>query len=187
MRDAYFVNDYTKSAKIFLMTALCLLASHVRKDDKYMTTTSDTYDRLINKPFVISIIFGFIGLLDSMYSLRIPFGDFHLNLIWSIAFPLMITLTYGLTFGLLSVTIGLTFLYSFLLGFMNGYGSFVAMIALYAWILFHGYGKKRRELKPTPLNHPFVIQLSYSVLRILLYALLFQPLVQLNPPPLTIY
>ncbi|GEN56147.1 hypothetical protein GCM10012290_06990 [Halolactibacillus alkaliphilus] len=148
-----------------------------------MTTRFNTYHRLINKPLVVSIIFGLIGLLGSMYSLRIPFGDFHLNMIWSIAFPLMVTLTYGLTFGLLSVTIGLTFLYPFLLGFMNGYGSFVAMIALYAWIFFHGYGKKRRELKPTLLNHPYVIQLSYSVLRLLLYALLFQPLVQLNPPP----
>ena len=135
------------------------------------------------KKIILSVSFGLIGLLFSGYAIRIPFGDFQLNFIWSIAFPLIITLTYGLRFGLLSITCGLTFLYPFTLGFMNGYGSFVGMLALYVWIIFHGAGKASRDQKPTRWNHPMTIQLVYSVVRLLIYALLFQPLMTLNPPP----
>ncbi|WP_062320481.1 ATP-binding protein [Halolactibacillus sp. JCM 19043] len=135
------------------------------------------------KKFIISVSFGLIGLLFSGYAIRIPFGDFQLNFIWSIAFPLVITLAYGLRFGLLSITCGLTFLYPFILGYMNGYGSFVGMLVLYVWIVFHGLGKDWRDKRPTRWNHPMMIQLFYSVVRLLIYALLFQPLMTLNPPP----
>ncbi len=141
------------------------------------------FSPLFLKKHIISISFGLIGLLFSGYAIRMPFGDFQLNFIWSIAFPLIITLTYGLRFGLLSITCGLTFLYPFILGYMNGYGSFVGMLVLYVWITFHGLGKYQREKRPTRLNHPVTIQLFYSVVRLLIYAILFQPLMTLNPPP----
>lgn len=144
--------------------------------------TITSYQSFVKK-LTISITFGLIGLLFSGYGIQIPFGDFQLNFIWSIAFPLLITLTYGLRFGLLSMTCGLTFLYPFFLGYINGYASFVAMLVLFIWVTFHGIAKQRRELSRSLFNHPLTVQLYYSIVRLIIYALLFQPLIKLNPPP----
>ncbi|MCC5890731.1 MAG: PAS domain-containing sensor histidine kinase, partial [Alkalibacterium sp.] len=75
-----------------------------------------------------------------------------------------------------------TFLYPFIMGARNGWASLVPMLSLYLWIYLHGLGSQSRLISKNWWNNPIGIQCGYSVSRFLLYSLLFQPLIQLNPP-----
>lgn len=138
--------------------------------------------RLNKRYFMTAIVAGVLGTIGIFFSFQVAMGTTSINFTWSIIFPLLITLSYGKLYGLFSITFGFMFLYPFIMGPSNGWASLVPMFSLYVFIFLHGYGYEKRSKHKQWFNHPVTIQLGYSVIRFILYILLFQSLVQLNPP-----
>lgn len=131
---------------------------------------------------IISILAGLSGLIGLLLSIRLNFSGFTLNFVWSIGFPLLVSLSWGPWYGLLSAVGGGTFLYPFILGFSNGWASIVPSLSFLLWIALHGKGTQWRYSGKRFMNNLYVLQVIYALIRWVLYSSLFPMLLQWNPP-----
>lgn len=129
-----------------------------------------------------AIVLGFMGFVGTFYSSRFDFNGFSINFTWSIILPMLVTLAWGRRYGIISITLGLVFLYPFFLGSYNGWASIVPALALYLWIMLHGYGSQRRLREKSIYYNIYFLQFIYILIRLVLYITLFPILVQFNPP-----
>lgn len=134
-----------------------------------------------------SVVLGWLAFAGVFYSTSLQFRGVQINFPWSLILPLLVSLAWGPVYGLISIGPGLVVLYPFVLGFYNGWASLVPVLSLFLWIGIHGYGSlRRRELEASGSAEGFwniyILQLGYSGIRLLLYLLLFSPLISLNPP-----
>ncbi len=127
---------------------------------------------------IISILLGLISFIGIFYSIRIEFNGTSINFALSLMLPMLIALAWGWKYGLLSISLGLVFLYPFILGSYNGWASLVPSLTLFIWIGLHGWGSLSRKNKKTVWNSIYTLQLFYILVKILLYLILFQPLLK---------
>ncbi|WP_146923675.1 sensor histidine kinase [Alkalibacterium kapii] len=150
------------------------------QEQLYFTANRKNRMALNRRHLLTAIAAGLLGIGRIFFSFQIAIDTVSINFVWSILFPLLISLSYGKVYGLISITFGGLFLYPYIMGPTNGWASLVPMLSLYLLIFLHGYGQESRNKEKQWFNHPVVIQSAYSVLRLLFYAVLFQPLIQLN-------
>jgi PAS domain S-box-containing protein len=130
----------------------------------------------------VSLLSGLMGLILIYASIRLNFSGFRLNFVWSIGFPLLVSLAWGPFYGLISAFFGGTVLYPFILGFSNGWASLVPALSFLLWIYLHGKGTEWRRKERVWLNNLYVIQALHAALRWMLYSTLFPLLFRWNPP-----
>ncbi len=139
-------------------------------------------DNLRLYKIIVSFILGIISFIGIFYSIRIEFSGTSINFALSLILPMLIALSWGWKYGFLSISMGLVFLYPFILGPYNGWASLVPSITLFIWIGLHGWGSLSRKKNRTIWNNIYILQLIYIVIKLLLYLLLFQPLLKLDIP-----
>lgn len=130
----------------------------------------------------VSVSAGLLGLALIYASIRLDFNGFTLNFVWSIGFPLLVSLAWGPLYGLSSALLGGTVLYPFILGFSNGWASLVPAISFLFWIYLHGQGARMRRNRKSWRNNPYTLQVFYAIVRWMLYSTLFPLLLRWNPP-----
>lgn len=130
----------------------------------------------------VSVSAGLLGLALIYTSIRLNFNGFTLNFVWSIGFPLLVSLSWGPIYGLASALLGGTVLYPFILGFSNGWASLVPAVSFLFWIYLHGQGARRRRVKKSWKNSPYTLQVFYAIVRWSLYSTFFPILLRWNPP-----
>ena len=139
-------------------------------------------DKLKVYKIVVSILLGLISYIGIFYSIRIEFSGTSINFALSLMLPMLVALAWGWKYGLLSISLGLVFLYPFILGPYNGWASLVPSLTLFIWIGLHGWGSLARKNKKTIWNSIYTLQFYHIVIKLLLYLLLFQPLLKLDIP-----
>lgn len=130
----------------------------------------------------VSVFLGIISFIGIFYSIRIEFNGTSINFALSLMLPMLVALAWGWKYGFLSISLGLVFLYPFILGPYNGWASLVPSLTFFIWIGLHGWGSLARKNKKTIWNSIYTLQVYHIVIRLILYLLLFQPLLKLNIP-----
>ncbi len=123
---------------------------------------------------------GLTSFILILYSTRFSFNEFSINFPWGLTFPMLVTLAWGTPYGLVSLIGGGVLLYPFFLGPNNGLASLVPAVVAVIWVGLHGWGRQKRKERDALAYNPYVIQGAYSLLRILLYLVLFPGLLRLN-------
>lgn len=131
---------------------------------------------------IISILLGFLSFLGIFYSIRIEFSGTSINFALSLMLPMLVALAWGWKYGLLSISLGIVFIYPFILGPYNGWASLVPSMSLFIWIGIHGWGAISRKNVRTIWNNIYILQLTHIVIKLMLYLLLFQPLLKMDIP-----
>lgn len=139
-------------------------------------------DKLELYKIIVSILLGVISFIGIFYSIRIEFSGTSINFALSLMLPMLVALAWGWKYGLLSISLSLVFLYPFILGPYNGWASLVPSLTFFIWIGLHGWGSLARKNKKTIWNSIYTLQIYHIVIRLVLYLLLFQPLLKLNVP-----
>lgn len=130
----------------------------------------------------ISVLLGVLSFIGIFYSIRIEFSGTSINFALSLMLPMLVALAWGWKYGFLSISLGLVFLYPFILGPYNGWASLVPSLTFFIWIGLHGWGSLSRKNKKTFWNSIYILQIYHIVIRLVLYLLLFQPLLKINIP-----
>lgn len=130
----------------------------------------------------VSVLLGIISFIGIFYSIRIEFNGTSINFALSLMLPMLVALAWGWKYGFLSISLGLVFLYPFILGPYNGWASLVPSLTFFIWIGLHGWGSLARKNKKTIWNSIYTLQVYHIVIRLILYLLLFQPLLKQNIP-----
>lgn len=130
----------------------------------------------------ISVLLGVLSFIGIFYSIRIEFSGTSINFALSLMLPMLVALAWGWKYGFLSISLGLVFLYPFILGPYNGWASLVPSLTFFIWIGLHGWGSLSRKNKKTFWNSIYILQIYHIVIRLVLYLLLFKPLLKLNIP-----
>lgn len=137
--------------------------------------------KLQSKKFIIAIVSGMLCLFGSFYSLRFAFSTIEIKIVWSLVFPMLVTLAWGYQYGIISLTLGLAFLYPFFIWPSNGWANIVTVATSFLWILFQGYASGKREAEKKVYNLYF-IQIIYTVIPLLLYTTVYPFIYKFNPP-----
>jgi signal transduction histidine kinase len=130
----------------------------------------------------ISVLLGVLSFIGIFYSIRIEFSGTSINFALSLMLPMLVALAWGWKYGFLSISLGLVFIYPFILGPYNGWASLVPSLTFFIWIGLHGWGSLARKKEKTIWNSIYTLQIYHIVIRLVLYLLLFQPLLKLNIP-----
>jgi len=133
----------------------------------------------------VSLLSGLMGLILVYASISLNFSGFRLNFVWSIGFPLLVSLAWGPFYGLISAFFGGTVLYPFILGFSNGWASMVPALSFLLWIYLHGKGAEWRQKEKVWFTNLYVIQAFHAAVRWILYSTLFPLLFRWNPQAVT--
>ncbi|KAF0091148.1 MAG: integral membrane sensor signal transduction histidine kinase [Fusobacteria bacterium] len=139
-------------------------------------------DKLEFYKIIVSFLLGVISFIGIFYSIRIEFSGTSINFALSLMLPMLVALAWGWKYGFLSISLGLVFIYPFILGPYNGWASLVPSITLFIWIGLHGWGAISRKNVRTIWNNIYTLQLIHIVIKLILYLLLFQPLLKLDIP-----
>lgn len=131
---------------------------------------------------IISILLGILSFVGIFYSIRIEFSGASINFALSLMLPMLVALAWGWKYGLLSISLGLVFLYPFILGPYNGWASIVPSLTFFIWIGIHGWGAVSRKKRKMFWNSIYTLQLLHILIRMILYLILFQPLLKINFP-----
>lgn len=130
----------------------------------------------------IAIILGLFGFIGSFYAIKFTFLDLKLNIIWSLIFPLLVTLTWGRNYGLISISFGLTAFYTLVLGPFNGWACLVPFFKIFLWVMLQGYGVEKRKESSKFYYNLYFLQSIYAIICLFLYATVFPWLIKFNPP-----
>lgn len=131
---------------------------------------------------IVSVMFGLLCFIGSFFSIRFNLS-IKINIIWSLVFPLLVTLAWGRKYGLISMTLGLAAFYPFFLWPNNGWANFATTLHLLIMVMIHGYGaEKRQQGRKSFVYNIFFLQLVYTAIYILITTTLFPWLFRFNPP-----
>ncbi len=131
---------------------------------------------------VLSILFGFFGLLGAIFSVHYNVGNIKINIDWYLIFPLLIALSWGRIYGCISIVFGMSIWYPLFINGYHGWECFVPSICLFIWVLLHGYGAEKRLQSRSVFTNLYFLQLIYNIISLILYfnvlpfLLLFNPL-----------
>lgn len=140
------------------------------------------FNKLIAYKLVVSIVLGIISFIGIFYSIRIEFNGTSINFALSLMLPMLVALSWGWKYGLASIGIGIVFIYPFILGPYNGWASLVPSMTLFIWIGLHGWGSLSRIKKRTIWNNMYTLQLIHIFIKLLLYMMMFKPLLKFDFP-----
>lgn len=129
---------------------------------------------------VFSILFGLLGFAGSFLSFGVRFDIIKINFVWSMIFPVCITLAWGKFYGLTSMLFGLSFLYPFFLWKYNGFANIISSVNLILWVLLQGIGAENRRKNKKPYNNPYFVQIVFSILSSFLFLSVAMQLYKLN-------
>jgi len=130
-----------------------------------------------------SILFGLLGFLFSLLSIRYLQAPYNISLQWGFILPLIIGRSYGPKYGFTSGTLGLGAFFPFLLWFNNGWANLVTVFLYLSYYVLFGYFDKIYENKPKWYYHPYFIFFLYIIVNSLITYYGFLLLIPLNPPP----
>ena len=103
------------------------------------------------RKFIISVLAGILCLLLSVYNISYIVGDIEINIVWSLIFPISISIAYGTKEGVISALSGGA-LYPFLLWPENGWANVVISISLLLLFILPGYIYKNKIAKSRELR-----------------------------------
>lgn len=130
----------------------------------------------------ISVMFGLLGFIGSLYSIQFHYSDVKIIICWSLIFPLMVVMAWGRRYGCISIILGLTVLYPFYTGRYNGWACLVPAFSLLIWIMILGYGAEKRLQVRRFYTNIYFLQFIYIMFHVILYFTAFPFLYRFNPP-----
>ena len=134
------------------------------------------------KRVILSIAFGLIGFWGSLYSFSFAIPPHTVDLLWSLAFPLLAGLSWGWRYGLLSTVAGLAVFFPFYIWPSHGWACLAICVDYGTWFLLHAYQADRRRIRPTFFNGVYVTQIEHSLFSIPLQLFVVPWLFGFNPP-----
>lgn len=144
-----------------------------------LVTALFSHDRY--KTFV-SIAFGLLGFTGTFFTIRFDLQPIRIDIVWSMIFPMIVTLAWGRWYGIISLVFGLSIFYPFYIWPNNGWACFVTLIYTFIWITLHGYASEKRKNIDSKIYNIYFIQLLCLFLYVLLNFFLFPLLLRYNPP-----
>jgi PAS domain S-box-containing protein len=139
-------------------------------------------DRYINYKAIISTISGLLCFLGAFFLIQFNLS-IKINIVWSLIFPLFVTLAWGRKYGLISMTFGMGAFFPFPIWAKNGWANLAIIFHLLIMVTIHGYGaEKRRQGNKSVFYNIYFLQGVYSGIYILIAITLFPWLLKFNPP-----
>lgn len=130
-----------------------------------------------------AVLFGFLTFFTGFLTVPLWYGPYPLRITWNTVLLMVITLAWGTKYGLIALLLGGAVLSPFFLTPQLGWVALVHSLALFTWVLLHGYGARRRwqgDAHPV-LHNMYVLQLLYVLLRGVLFLILAPLLFHLEP------
>ena len=138
--------------------------------------------RYIDYKDFISILSGLLCFFGSFFPIWLSIPT-KIGIVWSLVFPMLVTLAWGRKYGLISMTLGIGGFFPFFLWSSHGWANLAAASLLLIMVMIQGYGGEiRRRGKKSRIYNIYFIQLVYSGIYVLITMLLFPQLLKLNPP-----
>jgi PAS domain S-box-containing protein len=135
------------------------------------------------KKITISVLAGLICLFFSGYGIVVQVDQVSINLVWTVVFPLMVSMAYGGRYGLIAGLSGGA-IFPWIIWAGNGYANILTFLLLLALYYFAGrlnlaniYQKYR-----IVLSRIFFFMLIYCAVMGVCYLYLFNLLLSYNPP-----
>lgn len=129
---------------------------------------------------LISVGLGLLGFAGTFFTLSFKVGQFNLDFVWGILFPMLITQVWGIKYGFLSLFVGLSIFHPFYLWGNEGLACFVSFIVNIVWFVLHGYGVEKRKKSKKSIYNIYFIEMFCAIIDILLYFLLFTLAIKYN-------
>jgi PAS domain S-box-containing protein len=139
--------------------------------------------RFTSRKLLLSLGAGLLCLALSNQGISVQFEDVKINLVWSVIFPVLISLVYGSTYGIIAGFAGAA-LFPFFLWSNNGYANFITFISLQLFYFLAGQVKPTRYIFDFPriFMRMAVIMGIFTVVNVLGYLFLFEKALSFNPP-----
>ena len=142
---------------------------------------------LFNHPswmYLIAILFGLLCLFFSQFSLSFHIYDTAISLVWSLFFPVIVSLALGRKASIVSSISG-GVLYPFLIWETYGWVNFLSSIIIFSYLYLLGSLSDFRKIQPS--NRDFFVRIFWSLMGFLImlwvsYLLIFPIIFKLNPP-----
>lgn len=132
------------------------------------------------RKLIISVIFGLICFFGSFTSLFFSFIDNNdIYFVWSIIFPLLITLAWGYKYGIISLSLGFGGFYMFFLRPFNGLGNIAVCLSLFLFIIIQNIDFDLLKIN-RPKCKAIYFNISYLLIHFIIYFTLYPFLLHLN-------
>jgi PAS domain S-box-containing protein len=128
----------------------------------------------------MSILLGLLGFGLNLFPLEYSISSEWTKFFTGFIFPMMVSLAWGWKYGLLSAVAGLGCQNGWLIW---GYESLVIVPLYVLWIAWHGWAGERFRQTGRFYWSPFVAEIPFRLLSIVLFFNLFPLLARMNPPP----
>jgi PAS domain S-box-containing protein len=133
---------------------------------------------------IIALLFGLIGFTVNFFPINFDFTPYRASFFFGLVFPLLISQAWGMGYGFLSATLGLgaqTMWFHWL--HRSGWGSLVSVPPFTLWILWHGWAYARFKKMKVLRWNPYITEIPFRILNIVLLYTLFRWACSFNPPP----
>jgi PAS domain S-box-containing protein len=145
-----------------------------------MNSLPEKYKR---RAFFSAVGAGLLCLFLSGFGINVFVEDIRITLVWSVIFPLIISMAYGSRYGLIAAFTGGAF-FPFLLWPGNGYANILNFFLL--TLLYYSIGKLNLGM----LRHRYLETFTrilifvgvYTIVLAISFLFIFNPLLSLNPP-----
>lgn len=130
---------------------------------------------------IVSLLFGLIGFFGSFLSIELKLPDVTLSFIWSLIFPLVVSLAWGRKYAIISSVIGLCGFFPFFVWSNNGWGALVVSPIYIFWFYFNAYFAEKREVYKSTIFNIYIVNIFFFSVLALVYLILLYNISQLNP------
>jgi PAS domain S-box-containing protein len=138
-----------------------------------------------HRPLLLTIVFSWVALVLSPYSLHVSIDDFQITFSWVFILPLTMAMAYGPKLGIVAGTFGLLWLVPFLSWPTNGWANILTGFAYCIW----PWWMSKAKMPDTPLSQqnwcksPFVLNIPFVIFFTLIIIPGYPLLFNYNPPP----